>query len=173
MGGIAVGVITGGLGAELLIKAMDFIERNGKGLRNTFERCATMYANSKGVITKMDYTVGGDANKKYSMRFYKKDMVWRVLNVSDQLKHPGKDYVKQIVDGEAGKKYRERLKQIWDPLFSDAKGGKIDFVQLLEQAKSVKISEKALAAFKDFAENYNTISSNCIDSPKIDTRAQK
>lgn len=100
-------------------------------------------------------------------------MVWRVLNVSDQLKHPSKDYVKKIIDSDLGKKYRERLKQIWDPLFSDAKGGKIDFVKLLEQAKSVKISEKALAAFKDFAENYNTISSNCIDSPKIDTRAQK
>ena len=173
LGGIAIGVITGGLGAELLIKAMDFIEKNGKGLRNTFERCATMYANSKGVITKMNYTVGGDKNKKYSMRFYQKDMVWRVLNVSDQLKHPSKDYVKKIIDGDLGKKYRERLKQIWDPLFSDAKGGKIDFVKLLEQVKSVKISEKALAAFKDFAENYNTISSNCIDSPKIDTRAQK
>ena len=152
---------------------MDFIEKNGKGLTNTFERCATMYANSKGVITKMDYTVGGDKNKTYSMRFYKKDMVWRILNTSDQLKHPGKEYVKQIVDGDVGKKYRERLKKIWDPLFSDAKGGKIDFTKLLEQAKTVKISEKALAAFREFAESYDTISSNCIDSPKIDTRAQK
>lgn len=30
LGGLAVGVFTGGLGAELIIKAMDFVERNGK-----------------------------------------------------------------------------------------------------------------------------------------------
>ena len=173
LGGLAVGAFTGGLGAELIIKAMDFVERNGKQLRNSFERCATMYANAKGVVTKMDYHLAGDEKKTYSMRFYAKDMVWRVLNTQDQLKHPSLKYCKQIVDGEAGRKYRERLRKIWDPLFSEAKGGKIDFAQLLGQAKSVKISEKALSAFKEFAESYDRISADCIESPKIDTRAQK
>lgn len=172
LGGIGLGVITGGWGAELIIKAMDLIEKQGKQLRNSFERVQTMYANSKGVITKMDYTVGGDKDKTYSMRFYDKDMVWRVLNTSDQLKHPGKDYVKQIVNGDVGKKYRERLKAVWDPLFSDAKGGKVDFVKLFEQAKNVDIPEKALQLFQQFSENYDTIVANCVEQPKIDTRAQ-
>ena len=172
LGGITVGAIVSGFNAELVIKAMEFVEKHGKKLKNTFDRFQTEYANSKGVITRMDYKVEG-SDSKYSMRFYKKDMVWRVLNVSDQLKHPSKDYVKQIVNGETGKKYRERLKAVWDPLFSDAKGGKIDFVKLLEQAKSVDISESALRSFEEFAEDYDKILANCIESPKIDTRAQR
>lgn len=144
LGGLAAGIFTGGLGAELIIKAMDFIEKNGKQLKNTFERCATMYANTKGVITKADYHLKEDEKKTYSMRFYEKDMVWRILNTSDQLKHPSLKYCKQVLEGDFGKKYREQLKKAWDPLFSESKGGKIDFVKLLEQAKVVNISEKAL-----------------------------
>ena len=170
LGGIALGAVTGGWGAELIIKTMDLIEKQGKNLRNTFERVMTKYANSKGVITYMDYHLEGNKDKTYSMRFYTKEMVWRVLNLNDQLKHPNKEYVKSIVNGEAGKKYREKLKSIWDPVFSEAKGGKIDFVTLFEQAKNVKIPEKALKLFQEFAENYETISANCIESPKIDTR---
>lgn len=82
LGGLTAGVVISGFTGELLIKVMEFIEKHGKKLRNVFERCATEYANSKGVITRMDYTVEG-SDDKYSMRFYKKDMVWRVLNVSD------------------------------------------------------------------------------------------
>lgn len=173
LGGIAIGAITSGLYAELIIKAMDFVERNGKAVKNTFERCATAFANSRGVITKVDYHLTGDEKKTYSMRFYEKEMVWRILNTSDQLKHPSLKYCKSIVNGEFGTKYRERLKKIWDPIFSDAKGGKIDFVRLLEQSKVVEIQPKALQAFQQFADNYDNIVANCIESPKIDTRAQK
>ena len=106
------------------------------------------------------------------MRFYVKDMCWRVLNTADQLKHPGKDYAKAIVDGDEGKKFRKRLAEIWDPLFDAAKGGKVDFAELFKQAQNVDIPEKALKAYQEFAENYEKIKSSCIDSPKIDTRTQ-
>ena len=38
--------------------------------------------------------------------------------------------------------------------------------------EGLDIPEKQLQAFKDFADNYDTITSNCIESPKIDTRTQ-
>ena len=172
LGGIAVGIATGGLGAELILKTMDIIERHGKKLRNTFERAYTDFANSKGVITKMNFSIKDDAKKKYSLRFYQKDLVWRMANLADSLKHPSKDYIKKVLEGEVGKKYTAKLKKIWDPLFAESKGGKIDFQQLLSQAKEVKISEKALKMFSDFAEQYDNISANCFESPKIDTRNQ-
>ena len=99
-------------------------------------------------------------------------MVWRVINTTDQLKMPGKDFVKKIVTGPEGKKYRQRLKEIWDPLFSEAKGGKVDFVALFQQAKDLNIPEKQLQMYKDFAEQYDKILSACVESPKIDTRTQ-
>lgn len=172
LGGIAVGIATGGLGAELILKTMDVIERHGKKLRNTFERTYTNFANSKGVITKMNFSIKGEEKKKYSLRFYQKDLVWRMANLTDSLKHPNKDYIKKVLEGEVGKKYTEKLKNIWDPLFAESKGGKIDFQQLLSQAKEAKISEKALKMFSDFAEQYDKISANCFESPKIDTRNQ-
>lgn len=172
LGGIAMSVATGGWGAALLLRCTYALERHGKSLRNSFERQWTKFANSGGVFTRMDFKIEGQEKSAYSMRFYSKDMVWRVLNVADQLKHPGKDWAKAIVEGEEGKKYRERLKAIWDPVFSKAKGGKIDFVALFEQAKDLKIPEKQLKLWKDFAENYDKIVSACCDSPKIDTRTQ-
>ena len=172
LAGIATGIATGGLGAELILKTMDIIERHGKKLRNTFERAYTDFANSKGVITKMNFSVKGDEKKKYSLRFYQKDLVWRMANLSDSLKHPNKDYIKQVLEGEVGKKYIAKLKKIWDPLFAESKGGKIDFEQLLSQAKEARIPEKALKMFSEFAEQYDQISANCIESPKIDTRNQ-
>jgi len=35
--------------------------------------------------------------------------------------------VKSILNGEEAKNFRDRIASIWDPLFSKAKGGKIDF----------------------------------------------
>lgn len=172
MAGLATGILTGGLAAELAIKAIYAVERHGKTLRNAFERQFTRFANSKGVISKMDFKIKDQKDSKYSMRFYVKDMCWRVLNTADQLKHPGKDYAKAIVDGDEGKKFRKRLAEIWDPLFDAAKGGKVDFAELFKQAQNVDIPEKALKAYQEFAENYEKIKSSCIDSPKIDTRTQ-
>ena len=127
LGGIAVGIVTGGLGAELILKTMDVIERHGKKLRNTFERTYTSFVNSKGVITKMNFSIKDNEKKKYSLRFYQKELVWRMVNLTDSLKHPSKDYIKKVLEGEVGKKYTEKLKSIWDPLFAESKGGKIDF----------------------------------------------
>lgn len=62
---------------------------------------------------------------------------------------------------------------MWDPLFAKNKGGKIDFVELFKQAKTLRIKEDALNQFKDFQENYQEITDNCIESPAIDTRTQK
>ena len=173
LGGLGLSAATGGWGATMVIRAMYAVERHGKQLSNAFERQFTRLANSKGVITAMEFGIKDQKDSKYAMRFYVKDMVWRVLNLNDQLKHPGKDYAKAIIEGPEGKKYRERLAQIWDPLFSKEKGGKIDFNELFKQAKNVKIPEKALKAYTDFASQYEKIKSNCIDSPKIDTRTQQ
>ena len=78
-----MGIFTGGLLGELLVKAMYIMERQGKYLKAAFERNMTAYANSKGAIARFDYLLDGDKKKKYSMRFYGKDLVWRVLNLSD------------------------------------------------------------------------------------------
>lgn len=172
LGGLGLSIITGGWAAATVLKVIYVIEKKGKILRNSFERAYTRFANSKGVITKMDFNINGKKDSKYSMRFYVKDMVWRVLNVGDQLKHPSKDFAKEIVNGDEGARYRKQIKKIWDPIFSDAKGGKIDFTELFKKAEGLNIPEKQLQAFKDFADNYDTITSNCIESPKIDTRTQ-
>lgn len=172
LGGFGLGILTGGWAAEIALKGIYLVEKHGKVLSNAFERQFTRFANSKGIIAEMDFSIKDQKDSKYGMRFYVKDMVWRVINLKDQLKHPGKDYAKQIVDGEQGKKFRERLAKIWDPLFSKEKGGKIDFKTLFDYAKNVKISEKSLKAFQDFAEQYEKIKSASIDSPKIDTRTQ-
>lgn len=60
-----------------------------------------------------------------------------------------------MLNGETGEKYRQRLTQIWDPLFSKSKGGKIDFQKLLEQAKFVGISDKAMKLFGEFRDEYD------------------
>lgn len=172
LGGIAVSVATGGWGAALILRSIYAVENHGKRLRNAFERQYKKFANSRGIVTYMNFSIDGNKNAKYSMRFYSKDMVWRVINTTDQLKMPGKDFVKKIVTGPEGKKYRQRLKEIWDPLFSEAKGGKVDFVALFQQAKDLNIPEKQLQMYKDFAEQYDKILSACVESPKIDTRTQ-
>ena len=76
-------VATGGWGAALLLRCTYALERHGKSLRNSFERQWTKFANSGGVFTRMDFKIEGQEKSAYSMRFYSKDMVWRVLNVTD------------------------------------------------------------------------------------------
>ena len=173
LGSLSASIFTGGWAAAGILKLMYIIEKQGKKLRNGFEKAYTMYANSKGAIAKMDFSIEGKKDLKYSMRFYEKDMVWRVINTSDQLKKPGKDFAKQIViDSEDGKRFRNILKKTWDPLFLDSKGGKIDIKAILSQAKSVDIPEKYIDLYSQFAENYDQIKANCIESPKVDTRTQ-
>lgn len=172
LAGLSVSVLTGGAIPTILIKAMDFLEKNGKQLRNSFERVYTTFKNSKGIITRMNFKTKNNKSE-YSLRFYQKDMVWRLLNTSDQLKHPSIDQIKGVLDSTEGQRYRKRIKEIWDPLFSSSKGGKVDFVEILKQAKSLNIKEEILKEFQTFRENYKTISQNCIESPKIDTRTQK
>lgn len=172
LGGLAAAIYTGGWAATAILRVMYIIEKQGKKIRNAFERCYTRFANSRGIMTQMDFALKESKNKKYSMRFYAKDMVWRVINTEDQLKHPGLKWSKEIVNGPDGKKYRERLAAIWDPLFSEEKGGKVDFEELFKQAKGLDIPEKALNMYKDFREQYSKIKSAAIDSPKIDTRTQ-
>jgi hypothetical protein len=46
-------------------------------------------------------------------------------------------------------------------------------VQLLKEAKKINISEKSLTIFENFLNNYDEIFTNCIESPKIDTRSQE
>lgn len=172
LGSLSLSIFTGGWAAAGILKLMYIIEKQGKKLRNGFERAYTRYANSKGAIAEMDFAIQDKKDLKYAMRFYEKDLVWRVLNTSDQLKHPGKDFAKSIIDSEEGKRFRETLQKIWDPLFSEAKGGKIDFKAIFSQAKNVDIPDKYIDMYQKFADNYDQIKANCIDSPKIDTRTQ-
>ena len=83
LGSLSMSIFTGGWAAAGILKLMYFIERQGKKLRNGFERTYTRYANSKGTIAMMDFAIQGNKDLKYSMRFYEKDKVWRVLNTSD------------------------------------------------------------------------------------------
>ena len=172
LGGLGISIVTGGWAAATILRLMYIVEKQGKKLRNGFERAYTKYANSKGSIASLSFSIDGDKDKKYAMRFYEKDLVWRVLNVSDQLKHPGIDFSKAILDGETGKAFREQIQKVWDPLFLDSKSGKIDFKAIFSQAKDVNIPEKYLDAFQKFADNYDQIKANCIKKKKIDTRTQ-
>ena len=170
--GLGISIFTGGLAGALALRAIYAVERHGKRLKNAFERQFTRYANSKGVIAVMEFSLADKPDSKYAARFYEKDMVWRVLNLNDQLKHPSKEYSKSILNGETGKKFRNRLAEIWNPMFDKSKGGKIDFVELFNQAKNVNISEKALKQYQNFAQNYDKIKANCIDTIVVDTRTQ-
>ncbi|MEG2937898.1 MAG: hypothetical protein RR812_05770 [Vagococcus sp.] len=173
LGGLGVSLLVNGFGPTLILKTMDIIEQHGKKLRNCFERQYSKFVNSKGVIAEMNFSLKDDPKKKYSARFYITDMVWRVVNVTDQLKHPSKEFTKEILTSEFGKKYLARLKAIWDPLFAKDKGGSIDFEELFKQAKSLNLSEKQLTLFKDFSSQYDNVVASCITSPKIDTRNAK
>ena len=83
LGGLAASIATGGWGAALVLRAMYIVERHGKQLRNAFERQWNKFANSGGVIAQMDFKLEGKPKSSYSMRFYSKDMVWRVININD------------------------------------------------------------------------------------------
>lgn len=172
LAGLGVSIATGGWAAATILRLIYLVEKQGKKLRNGFERAYTRYANSKGAIASASFSIDGEKDKKYAMRFYEKDLVWRVLNLSDQLKHPSTDFSKAIVDSDVGKQFRDEIAKAWDPLFSSAKGGKIDFKAIFSQAKDIDIPEKYLDAFSKFADNYDKIKANCIDKPKIDTRTQ-
>lgn len=83
LGNLAVSIFTGGWAAAGILKLIYFFEKQGKRLRNGFEKAYTMYKNMKGTIATMDFKIQDNKSLKYSMRFYKKDLTWRVLNVSD------------------------------------------------------------------------------------------
>ncbi len=172
LGSLSASILTGGWAATAILRMMYLIEKQGKKIRNGFEKAYTKYANSKGAIASLSFNIEGDKDKKYAMRFYEKDLVWRVLNISDQLKHPSIDFSKAIIEGETGKAFRDQIQKVWDPLFAENKGGKIDFKAIFSQSKELKIPEKYLDAFQKFADNYGQIKANCIQKPKIDTRTQ-
>ena len=172
LGSIGMSVFTGGWAATGILRLMYAVERQGKKLRNSFERAYTTYANSKGIYAKMNFSIDKDKEQKYSLRFYEKDLVWRLINTTDQLKKPGIDYIKSILNGDEGVRFRKALQKTWDPLFLDTKGGKIDIKAILSQAKNIDIPEKYVDVYAKFNENYEQIKANCIDSPKIDTKRQ-
>lgn len=122
----------------------------------------------------MDFSLAGDEKAKYySMRYYVSDQVWRVLNVADQKKQVKLSRAKAFVTGTEGEKFRKRLKEIWDPLFADSKGGEVDFEALLSQVQGIDVDKKALKLYSDFRTNYQDIVSSCCEKPKIDTRTAK
>lgn len=170
--GIAFSVFTLGIGATVVLKCFDFIEKYGKNMRNAVERQFTKFANSKGVIAKFDFNLVDDPKKKYSIRYYVTDELWRGVNKTDQLKYPTKDFVKTILNGEIGTKFRKRLSAIWDPVFGAPKEGEIDVFELIKSSEKVDIPEKQLKLLTDFRTKYETIKANCINKPKIDTRAK-
>ena len=130
--GIGLMAVTGAWGVALVIATMMLIEKHGKQLKYAFDYAWSSFANSKGVISQFDFMTKG-SKSKYSARFYAKDATWRVINVSNQNKHPNKDFAKAIVAGDFGKKFSNRAVELWDPVFSPDKGGKIEFGELLKQ----------------------------------------
>lgn len=92
----------------------------------------------------MDFSLAGDEKAKYSMRYYVSDQVWRVLNLADQKKQVKLSKAKAFISGAEGEKFRKRLKEIWDPLFADSKGGEVDFEALISQAQGIDVDKKAL-----------------------------
>ena len=83
LGSLSASILTGGWAATAILRMMYLIEKQGKKIRNGFEKAYTKYANSKGAIASLSFNIEGDKDKKYAMRFYEKDLVWRVLNISD------------------------------------------------------------------------------------------
>lgn len=171
--GIGLGIISGGWGAALALTTMYAIQRHGKNLKASVERQFKKFANSRGVVAKMDFALEGKPDSRYSMRYYVDDQVWRVVNLSDQNKLVSLQRAKAFVTGADGRQFRKKLFEIWNPLFGSKKGGRIDFAALLEQAKNLNIDEKALKMYKDFWNVYDVIVSNCISNPKIDVRNSK
>ena len=158
--GIGLMCVTGAWGIGLCIAVAMLIDKHGKQLKAAFDLAWAKFANSKGVITKMDFGIKDKPDLKYSMRFYVKDKVWGVVNVSNQLKQPNKDFVKTIITGETGKKFVDRVIEIWDPVFSKEKGGKVDFASLIKQSKEVALDDKQVKALEDFRQQYDDIKSN-------------
>jgi hypothetical protein len=170
--GITTMVLTGAWGIGLLIAVLMLIDRYGKQLKAAFEKQWTRFANSKGVITQMDFAIKDKPDLKYSARFYVKDMTWRVLNVSNQLKHQTKDFAKAILTSDIAKKYIDKVNKIWDPVFGKQDNGKpIDFATLLSSSKEVKFNDKQIKLLTDFQSQYDTIKS-ALNKPQIDTRDQ-
>ena len=169
--GIGLLAVTGAWGIALIISTMMLIEKHGKQLKYAFDYAWSSFANSKGVISQFDFMTKGN-DSKYSARFYAKDATWRVINASNQNKHPDKDFAKAILTGGFGKKFINRVVELWDPVFSPEKGGKIDFGELLKQCKAISISDKQLAMLNDFKNQYATLKAG-ITKPQIDTRTQE
>lgn len=170
--GIGLLAVTGAWGVAMIIATMMLIEKHGKQLKYAFDYMWSSFANSKGVISQMDFSIKDKPDIKYSARFYVKDLTWRVVNASNQNKHPSKDFAKSILTGDVGKKFIDRIVNLWDPVFSPDKGGKIDFAELLKQSKELNISDKQLAMLNDFRNQYTEIKTN-VTKPQIDTRTQE
>lgn len=79
--GLGVSTMFGGVIPTIIMKTMNFIEKNGRQISNAFERQYTRYKNSKGVIAQMNFQIDDGGN--YSLRFYDKDKVFRLLNLDD------------------------------------------------------------------------------------------
>lgn len=168
--GISLLVVTGSWGIALILACMTLISKHGKYLKAAFDKHFEAFKNSKGVIAQMDFNIKGHEDLKYSMRFYIIDQVWRVLNLNNQSKTPSLDFAKAIVKSGPGTKFTQEIIKKWDPVFSKDKGGKIDFKQLLSQAKDVQFSEAELKLLEDFKGQYDkTVAA--INKPAIDTRS--
>lgn len=169
--GISLLVISGAWGIALVVAVAMLIEKHGKQLKAAMEYAWTSFANSKGIITAMKFGIKDKSDLRYQAAFYVKDKVWRVVNLTNQLKHPNKDFAKAILTSDIGKKYIDRVIEIWDPVFSKEKGGKVDFGTLLQQSKNIQFSEKQINALEEFRKQYDEIKSG-MQQPAIDTRTQ-
>lgn len=165
-------ILTGAWGIGLIIATFSLIERYGPRIKATMDKCWTTFANSKGVVARMDFNIKDNPELTYSARFYVKDLVWRVLNTSNQLKQPSQDFVKEILSKPKCKEFMELANKVWDPVFSPDKGGEVDFGELLSQSQELKLDKKQIKLLTDFKNAYPKLKV-AFNKPKIDTRAQK
>jgi len=130
--GIGFLALTGAWGIALIVATMMLIEKHGKQLKYAMDRAWSRFADSKGVIAKMNFSTKGEKESHYSARFYSKDLTWRIINRDNANKRPSLEFSKEILTTGAGKKFVDYVISLWDPVFSPEKGGKISFADLLK-----------------------------------------
>lgn len=165
-------ILTGAWGIGLIIATFSLIERYGPRIKATMDKCWATFANSKGVVARMDFNIKNNPELTYSARFYVKDLAWRVLNTSNQSKQPSQNFVKEILSKPKCKEFMELANKVWDPVFSPDKGGEVDFGELLSQSQELKLDKKQIKLLTDFKNAYPKLKV-AFNKPKIDTRTQK
>jgi hypothetical protein len=159
-----------GIGAVLYKFRKPIINGITRGIQNI--------KNKKGVIASIQFkTKAEDENSKtkneYKLQFSVTDFVWRVINLSNSKKLVKEELVKDALDSEVGKKFRQKCQELWAPLFGVPDNNKIPvFYKTIDAyADTLKLSKSDVRAIMDFGDNFKKIAETCLsDDYKYDIR---